>query len=121
MAKVINEVDTKTINLFGKGTTITGDIVSDGDIRIDGELKGNLHLKGRLVIGPTGLVVGDINCRSCEIAGQVTGKVIVSELLSLKSTSSISGEITTNKLSIEPGAIFSGTCSMENGLEKNDQ
>jgi cytoskeletal protein CcmA (bactofilin family) len=32
--------------------------------------------------------------------------------LSLKATSKLNGDIITNKLSIEPGASFTGSCSM---------
>lgn len=120
MAKTYNEVDTKVINLIAKGTKITGDISSDGDIRIDGELKGNIFCKGRLVVGDSGTIQGEIKCSSSEISGMVKGKVIVAELLSLKASSNIIGDIITGKLSIEPGAVFSGTCKMGGELKPNE-
>lgn len=112
MAKTYNETDSKVINLIAKGTKITGDIVSDGDVRIDGELVGNIDSKGRLVVGTSGKIKGEIKCKTSEISGNVDGKIAVNELLSLKSTSLISGDILTGKLSIEPGAMFSGSCNM---------
>jgi len=51
-------------------------------------------------------------CKNTEISGTVEGKVIVGQLLTLKASSKIFGDIETSKLSIEPGAIFSGTCKM---------
>ncbi len=99
-------------NIIRSGTVIEGDIKTASDIRIEGNLKGTLDVKGKLVIGATGNIEGDINCQNAEIYGNVTGKVRVTELLSLKANSKLSGEITTGKLSIEPGATFSGTCSM---------
>lgn len=112
MAKDNNEINLQIINLIAKGTRITGDINSEGDLRVDGEITGNLDSRGRLVIGPTGKITGDISCRSCEISGTHNGKINVSELLSLKASSTIIGEIITGKLSIEPGAYFKGTCVM---------
>ena len=112
MAKENNAINPQVINLIATGTKITGDLLSDGDIRIDGELLGNLETKGRLVIGASGRLVGEIVCKSCEIAGTHKGKLFITELLSLKATSRVSGEIITGKLSIEPGAYFAGTCSM---------
>ncbi len=38
-------------------------------------------------------------------------------MLSLKASANIQGEMTTKKLSIEPGAIFTGTCKM-NGKQE---
>ncbi len=113
MAKLNEAEPTRTINLIGTGTAITGDIRSEGDIRIDGSLKGNLHTKGKVVIGPTGNLEGEINCRNIDVSGKVDGKINVNELLTLKASARINGEIKTNKLSIEPGAIFSGSCDMK--------
>lgn len=111
MAKY-NETENNTINLISNGTDIIGDVKSTGDIRIDGSLTGNLNTKGKVVVGQTGKVNGEIICKNSEISGVVEGRVIVSQLLNLKESSKILGDIVTSKLSIEPGAIFSGTCKM---------
>jgi cytoskeletal protein CcmA (bactofilin family) len=111
MAK-FNEPDNTTINLISNGTDITGDIKSNGDIRIDGSLTGNLNTKGKVVIGTTGRVKGEVVCKNSEVAGIIDGKIIVGQLLNLKASSKIYGEIATSKLSIEPGAVFSGNCKM---------
>ncbi len=120
MAKTHSEINPKVINLISNGTKITGDIISDGDIRIDGELKGNIQCKGRLVIGDSGLIHGEIRCSTCEISGEVKGKLTVIELLSLKSSSKVTGDILIGKLSIEPGAIFSGACQMGSEVKQNE-
>lgn len=114
MAKnVENEFVSTSINIISNGTTITGDIMSDGDIRIDGTLKGTLVTKGKVVVGTTGIITGKVNCKNAEISGNVEGKVNVNELLALKSTAKVVGDIITNKLAIEPNALFSGTCNMK--------
>jgi cytoskeletal protein CcmA (bactofilin family) len=111
MAKY-NETESNPINLISIGTDITGDIKSNGDIRIDGSLFGNLNTKGKVVIGLTGKVKGEVICKNSEVSGLIEGKIAVSQLLNLKATSKILGDITTSKLSIEPGAKFSGNCKM---------
>jgi cytoskeletal protein CcmA (bactofilin family) len=111
MAK-FNEPENPAINLISLGTDITGDIKSSGDIRIDGSLTGNLNTKGKVVIGTTGKVKGEVNCKNSEVAGLIEGKIIVGQLLNLKASSKIHGDIVTLKLSIEPGAVFSGNCKM---------
>ena len=100
------------VNLIGVGTTISGDITSSGDIRVDGTLKGSVNTKGKVVVGTTGIVEGDVVCQNADVSGELKAKVSVSELLSLKSTAKLDGDIITNKLAIEPGANFSGSCSM---------
>jgi len=106
------EPESPSINLIGTGTTIEGDIKSNGDIRIDGTLIGRINSKGKVVIGTTGKVEGEVHCQNADISGTLNAKITVSELLSLKSTAKLMGDIVTNRLAIEPGANFSGACSM---------
>tara|TARA_B110000977_G_C11021375_1_gene471446 strand:- start:675 stop:1109 length:435 start_codon:yes stop_codon:yes gene_type:complete len=107
-----SEKTTGTINAIGLGSVIKGDISTDGDLRIDGVLTGSITTKGRLVLGESGLVEGSVVCQNALIAGTLKAKIQISELLSLKSTANLLGDIITNKLAIEPGANFSGSCSM---------
>lgn len=109
-----NEIEPKpnSINQIGAGTVITGEIISNGDMRIDGILNGNISTKGKLVVGETGSIKGEINCGNAVVEGKIEGKIIVSELLSLKATSRLIGDITISKLAIEPGCKFSGNCAM---------
>lgn len=101
-----------TINLIGQGTQIVGDITCKGDIRIDGSIKGKVISKAKVVIGTTGGVEGSVSCQNADISGNMEGEVKVSELLFLKSTSKLFGEIVTNKLVVEAGAVFTGHCNM---------
>ena len=100
------------INMIGAGTTITGDIVSKGDIRVDGVLKGSINTQGKVVLGQEGTIEGDVVCINADVSGTINAKITVSQLLSLKSSANLNGDIVTNKLSIEPGATFTGSCSM---------
>ncbi len=114
MAKII-ETDNTAVNLISQGTEITGDVKSSGDIRIDGILNGNMVTKGKVVIGPTGRVKGEVECKNSEVSGLIDGKITVTQLLNLKASSKINGTIVTSKLSIEPGAVFTGNCAMKEG------
>src|SRR5512136_2354271 len=115
MAKMNETDNTAAINLLSQGTEITGDIKSSGDIRIDGTLNGNLVTKGKVVIGSTGRVKGEVECKNSEVSGVIDGKISVTQLLNLKASSKINGTIVSGKLSIEPGAMFTGNCSMKDG------
>ncbi len=103
---------TPAINMIGSGTIITGDIQSKGDIRVDGTLKGSINTEGKVVLGANGTIEGDVICQDADISGTINAKITVSKLLSLKATARLNGDIVTNKLSIEPGAAFTGSCSM---------
>lgn len=105
-------MDASSVNLIGNGTKITGDINSSGDIRIDGHLNGNIITNGKFVLGPNGLIEGNVTCNNADIIGEIRGNIEVSEMLSLKNTARIAGDIVTGRLAIEPGAVFNGTCNM---------
>jgi len=103
---------TAAVNIIGAGTVITGDVYSKGDIRVDGTLKGSVVTEGKVVLGREGVIEGDVECRDADISGTIKAKISVSQLLSLKTSAKLTGDIITNKLSIEPGAEFTGSCSM---------
>ena len=100
------------VNMIGTGTIITGDIYSKGDIRVDGTLKGSVITEGKVVLGREGVIEGDVECSTADISGAIKAKITVSQLLLLKASAKLNGDIITNKLAIEPGAEFTGSCSM---------
>jgi cytoskeletal protein CcmA (bactofilin family) len=114
MAKSYEQEDFGGINIIASGTTLNGDIVSAGDCRIDGILKGNITSHSKIFIGKTGMVEGTIQCQSIDIEGQASADITATELLSLKSSAVLTGNIHVCKISIEPGANFVGNCVMQN-------
>jgi cytoskeletal protein CcmA (bactofilin family) len=99
-------------SLISAGTTLTGDINSNSDLRIDGTLIGNINSTAKVIIGANGVVQGDISGQQADILGKVTGAVKVKELLQLKGSSMIKGNIHAGKLQVEPTATFNGECHM---------
>ncbi len=114
---LISEV--KALNTFAQDTSIKGNIESKGDIRIDGQMEGIIECKGRVVIGPEAKVKGKIQCSNAEIFGNIEGDIIVTEMLSLKNSAVIDGNLVMGKLTVEPGARFNGQCKMSVGDTEN--
>ena len=110
-------------NIVGKNTSLIGDIKSEGDFRIDGKVEGNIKTSGRVVIGQEGAVDGTIECAHADIEGKFSGKLSVDQMLSLKATATISGEVVLGKLSVEPGATFNASCNMKGSVKalKNEK
>ena len=101
-----------SINSMAKGTVIEGSITTESDIRIDGFLKGDIDCKGKLIVGPSGVLEGNISCINGVIQGNVKGILTVKELLHVKDTANINGEIVTDKLIVDANAIFNVKCQM---------
>jgi cytoskeletal protein CcmA (bactofilin family) len=105
-------------NTIAKGSTITGDIVSDGDFRIEGTIEGNVKTPGKVVLGRTGVIKGTLTSANADIEGKFSGKLILTDTLSLKATAYVEGEVEVAKLAVEPGATFNATCVMKGTVKE---
>ena len=104
-----------SLNALVKGTLVEGTLRCESDLRVDGTIKGKLNCQAKVIIGPTGLVEGEIRCQNAVIEGRFKGNLHVSELLNVRETAEVDGEITTNKLLVQSGARFNVACKMESG------
>ena len=102
-------------NRIEKNTKIKGDITSEADFRIDGKLEGNVKTSGKVVIGKDGYINGKVECVNADIEGKFNGELNVSDLLSLKASATIEGNVSVSKLAVEPGATFNASCTMGKG------
>ncbi|MCW0295052.1 polymer-forming cytoskeletal protein, partial [Klebsiella pneumoniae] len=78
-----------------------------------------LNCKSKVIIGPTGVVEGEIRCANAVIEGRFQGNLQVKELLNIRDTAEVEGEVTTNKLLVQSGAKFNVSCKMEAGSTSN--
>jgi cytoskeletal protein CcmA (bactofilin family) len=105
-------------NLIAKNSPFVGEISSDGDFRVDGILEGTLKTKGKVIIGVDGFIKGTIEATNAEIEGKFSGQLSIANILTIKATANISGDIVVGKLSIEPGATFNASCLMKGALKE---
>ena len=112
MTKIAEVVDVNTVSRISEGTSVTGEINSSNDIRVDGRVKGKIYSEGRIVIGEHAHIEGTLLCNNLDMWGTVEGDVYVKDLLSLKASSSITGQLQVRKLQVEMGASLNGSCKM---------
>ena len=110
-----------SLNSLVQGTVVEGVIKSESDIRVDGTIKGKLFCNAKVIIGPTGFVDGEIKCKNAVIEGKFEGKLDVDELLNIKESANINGDVSTGKLVVQPGAIFNVTCNMGGGAQHSSR
>jgi cytoskeletal protein CcmA (bactofilin family) len=99
-------------NIIGKGTIMNGSVETFGNIRVEGKVIGDIKTKSKAAFGHSSQVDGSVLAQNAEVAGHITGTIEVTELLVLKATAVIDGDIITNKLLVETGAAFNGKCKM---------
>jgi cytoskeletal protein CcmA (bactofilin family) len=98
--------------LISEGTLLQGDVKSENDLRVDGTIQGNVISSAKVVIGPNGLVEGNIHGKQADITGKVIGNIAVQEVLQLRGQCNVQGNINAATLQIDPSAIFNGQCQM---------
>ena len=107
-----SNTNTNIMDSIAEGTVFTGNITASKGIKINGIDKGSVICNGKVIVGKTGIIEGEIKCLNAEIEGVLKSAITVKELLELKSTANLQGEIITGRLSVEPGASFTGSCKM---------
>jgi len=94
---------------ISQGIKIKGEVTGSEDLFVDGTVDGKLNLaNGSLTIGPNGNVKADVNAREVIVRGKIEGKVTGRDKVQLWSTGQILGEVQTDRLAIEDGALLRG-------------
>ena len=99
-------------------TYIAPDIKFSGNIHFEkpfivkGQISGNIEATSDLVIDTDAIVNADISAERVLIRGKVKGNVIGNKLIFITASGSLDGDITTGKVVLEPGCVFTGKCSM---------
>lgn len=118
---VLPSSTSNSLNSLVKGTKVEGTVSSESDIRIDGTIIGTLTCKAKVIIGPSGVVEGDVKCENAVIEGRFEGNLDVAQLLTIKETAQVNGDVKTNKLLVQSGAVFNVSCRMGSGHSKAGQ
>ena len=105
----VNVSKTVPPSLLSSDLVVNGNLESSGDVQIDGSIDGDVK-SGSLTISGTGVVRGTIEADEVTIAGTVTGQIRARHVVLLKGAKVIA-DLIQDKLSIEPGAFFEGSCS----------
>ena len=97
---------------IGPGVKIKGEISADTEMVVDGEVEGRMELQENLIIGPKGVVNGDIVARSVQVNGKVMGNVRGIDRFELAQSGRIEGDVVSPRVVIAEGAFFKGNVEM---------
>jgi cytoskeletal protein CcmA (bactofilin family) len=102
----------ETISIVGPGMTFVGDCETDGTIRVEGRLEGSIRAGRSVMVGPGGVVTGDVHARDATVAGTVNGTVVAESKLDLQETSRLDGEVFARTVRVGEGAVLNGAVHM---------
>ena len=98
--------------VIGPTVKVDGDFVGNGNVLVQGIVNGSLLTKGDLRVEKQAKIKANIEASNAYIEGEVKGNVMVAGRLELGAASSVEGDVSAEVLSIEPGALLNGHCSM---------
>jgi cytoskeletal protein CcmA (bactofilin family) len=102
------------LSCLGASLEIKGKISGEEDLQIDGKVEGAIALQGqRLTVGRTGQLNSEVHAREVVVYGKVQGNMRASDRVEIKKDGSVTGDITTSRISIEDGAYFKGRIEID--------
>jgi len=110
----VSNAAARNLSCLGASLEIKGKISGDEDLQIDGKVEGAVALNGqRLTVGRTGKLSSEVWARELIVYGNLTGNVHASDRVEIKKDGSVTGDITTARISVEDGAYFKGRIEIE--------
>ena len=112
-------VDQATI---GRTLVIKGEISGSEALYIDGRIEGKIVMpESRVTIGRNGKVDASIQAREVVVMGKVTGNIECSDRVDIRAEGSVSGDISTVRISVEDGAALKGGIQVRSEGKSNQQ
>jgi len=104
--KKIEELESFT--LIGLNSDFRGDLNIKGEVRVEGIIIGPVNADS-VVLGQAAAVKGDITAKTIIVEGTVKGSLRAKEIVEIRSTGRVLGEIFTNKVSVMEGGVVNGS------------
>jgi cytoskeletal protein CcmA (bactofilin family) len=107
---------------IGRTLVIKGEVSGSESLYIDGRVEGTLTFKDhRVTVGRNGVVTANISAREVVIMGKVTGNVECGDRVDIRSEGSLTGDIVSQRISVEDGALLRGSVQLTPSEQKQDK
>jgi len=123
-----NQTPVKTVGapmeqaMIGRSLTIKGDVSGSESLYIDGRIEGSISIpESRVTVGRNGIVAANITAREVVVMGKVNGNIQCSDRLDIRSEGSLTGDVTTQRISVEDGAVLKGSVQVRSVETKHDK
>jgi cytoskeletal protein CcmA (bactofilin family) len=94
---------------IGKSVIVKGELSGSEDLYVDGQVEGTIALKGNsLTVGPNGQVKASVEAKGVVVQGKLEGNIQASDRVELRKSAIVTGDISTQRISIEEGAYLKG-------------
>jgi cytoskeletal protein CcmA (bactofilin family) len=104
---------------IGKSVVIKGELSGSEDLYLDGQVEGSIELRNHsLTVGPNGNVKANVSAKGIVIQGKLDGSVTASDRVELRKSAVVTGDVTTQRISIEEGAFLKGKVDIQKNSGK---
>ncbi len=107
------EASADVTTFIGAGTRVVGRISGQEDVRVHGTIEGHVRLAQTLYIEAEGVALAEIFAHDVVVSGTVVGNIHAESAVVLTASARVVGDIRSPRVSVEPGAAFRGSISME--------
>jgi cytoskeletal protein CcmA (bactofilin family) len=98
---------------IGQSVQINGELTGQEDLIIDGKIEGKILLKDHhLTIGPNGHINAEVQAKSVQINGEVTGNITADDKVEISPSGSVQGDICAPRVALADGSSFKGSIDM---------
>ena len=107
---------------IGRSLVIKGEVSGAESLYVDGRIEGTISLAdNRVTVGRNGSVTANISAREVVIMGKVHGNIQCTDRLDIRSEGSLTGDVVTQRISVEDGAVLKGSVQVRSAEHKNDK
>jgi cytoskeletal protein CcmA (bactofilin family) len=111
--KKVNDAEFPTI--IGPDAKFKGELNFEKGVKIMGGFEGRITTAGVLVVAPEGMIQADVEAGTVTVEGEISGNVSAKDLVELKNTAKLHGDLQCERLIVIDGARFTGHCNVGNG------
>jgi cytoskeletal protein CcmA (bactofilin family) len=106
----------------GRSVVIKGEVSGTESLYIDGRIEGTVNFDdNRVTIGRNGVVAANVTAREVVILGKVKGNIQCTDRVDIRSEGSLTGDVITQRISVEDGAILKGSVQVRAAEHKNEK
>jgi len=113
----------KNKSVIGGNIKFRGELIGTEDIHIEGTVEGTIIMEGHsLTVGSEGVIDANIHASNITINGELTGDVLADELIAIKKTAKVKGNLIAPRIQLDDGGKFRGSMDMvDNEQEKKEK
>ena len=105
---------------IGRTLVIKGELSGAEALYIDGRVEGKISLPDhRVTIGRNGSAQANITAREVVVMGKVNGNIDCSDRVDIRAEGSVTGDVSTMRISVEDGAVLKGGIQVKSGEQKH--